>query len=358
METSDSAARASQSRSVHVNGVLYGLRNPEVLLSPLTTQEAVLSSRIEGTQATLGDVLKFEAGESPAQESRATDVQEILNYREALFAAQDELKARPFNLNLLLKLHSILLDSVRGRDKGRGEFRKLQNWIGAPESSIEQAHFVPPDPLSLLRHLDTWEKYYHAEEADPLAQLAVVHAQFEIIHPFLDGNGRLGRILIPLFLCEKGLLSRPVFYLSAYIDQHRDEYVARLRALGRRRGAWNEWVEFFLIAVTRQAEANANAARQILGLYDRLKDEVLQLTNSRFAVPMLDVLFERPILSPSAFDGRSGIPTKPAVMSFLEILKKAGILSVIIEASGRRSQVLAFDELLTICENPATAACE
>ena len=335
------------------NGVLYGLRNPDVLLAPLTTQEAVLSSRIEGTQATLGDVLKFEVGESPQQESRVFDIQEILNYRQALLRAQEELERRPFNLNLLLELHGILLDSVRGRDKGRGRFRTTQNWIGSPGCAIEQADFVPPAPLDVKKHLHAWEKYYHSDSPDLLVQLAVVHAQFEIIHPFVDGNGRLGRILIPLFLHEKNLLKQPVFYLSSYIDAHRDEYAGRLRALGRRRNAWNEWIEFFLLAVTRQAEVNTAVARQIIQLYERMKLQVIQLTNSKFAVPILDVLFERPMLTPGEFENRPGLPSKPMVMSILEKLRTAGILSVIREPSGRRAQILLFDELFNLCETSA-----
>lgn len=185
------------------DGALYGLPNPEVLLSPLTTQEAVLSSRIEGTQATLGEVLKYDAGEEPQQESKRLDIQEIVNYRHALKVAQEELKTRPFNLNLLLQLHELLLDSARGRNKARGQFRRRQNWIGAPGSTVESADFVPPAPEVLPEHLDNWEKYYHLDRPDPLVQLAILHAQFEILHPFLDGNGRLGRLIVPIFLYEK-----------------------------------------------------------------------------------------------------------------------------------------------------------
>ena len=338
------------------NGVLYGLRNPDVLLSPLTTQEAVLSSRIEGTQATLGDVLKFEAGEAPEQESRTLDIQEILNYRQALLHSQSDLQKRPFNLNLLLELHSILLNSVRGRDKGRGRFRKTQNWIGYAGCPIERADFVPPEPLLVEPNLHQWEKYYHSDEPDLLVQLAVIHAQFEIIHPFVDGNGRLGRMLIPLFLFEKGLLSRPVFYVSAYFDQNREAYVEKLRAIGRRPGAWNDWVEFFLTAVTRQAEANTNSARQIMSLYERLKNEVIAFTNSRFAVPVLDVLFEKPMLTPTEFENRIGLPSKPMLMRLLEKLKDAKILSVIREGSGRRPQILLFNELFELCEGTVNQA--
>lgn len=232
---------ASANRSLaYYDGVLQGVTNPELLLSPMTTQEAVLSSRIEGTQATLGDVLKFEAGEIPNKPERTEDIYEIINYRRALKIAEEELKIRPFTLNLLKNLHTVLLDSVRGRNMGRGEFRRFQNWIGAPGTPIEQAEFVPPAPEQLLRYMGNWEKYYHLERPDSIVQLAVVHAQFEIIHPFLDGNGRLGRMLIPLFLFEKKILSRPLFYLSAYFESHRDVYVERLRMIGQSSGGWND----------------------------------------------------------------------------------------------------------------------
>jgi Fic family protein len=332
------------------NGVLYGLRNPEILLSPLTTQEAVLSSRIEGTQATLREVLKYEAGEAPAQESRVFDIQEILNYRQALSRAERELTTRPFNLNLLLELHRILLDSVRGRDKDRGHFRTSQNWIGSAGCPIEKADFVPPDPALIPHHLDIWEKHYHAETPDFLVQLATLHAQFEIIHPFADGNGRLGRILIPLFLFEKQLLSKPVFYLSSYLERNRDEYIDCLHALGKSRDAWDRWIAFFLIAVTRQAEANLDSACRIIELYERLKPRVITLTHSRFAVPLLDALFERPILSTKMLDEYPGLPSKPMILALLGKLRKEKILSVVREASGRRPQILLFKELFDICE--------
>ena len=332
------------------DGVLYGVPNPEVLLSPLTTQEAVLSSKIEGTQATLGDVLKFDAGEEPRQEARRQDIQEIINYREALRSAERELKTRPFNLNLLLKLHSILLDSVRGRDKGRGKFRTVQNWLGPPGTPIEEAAFIPPPPQALQGLLDNWEKYYHMDRPDPLVQLAVVHAQFEIIHPFVDGNGRLGRILIPLFLAEKELLSQPMFYLSAYLDAHRDQYVATLRALGTHKDSWNNWIKFFLTALIEQAKLNAAKARSIMDLYEKMKTRVIALTHSQFAVPLLDALFEQPILKSSALDGRPGMPSKPMVMALLAKLKQEKILRVIRPGSGRRAQILLFSDLIDLCE--------
>jgi Fic family protein len=334
----------------HYDGVLYGVPNPEVLLAPLTTQEAVLSSKIEGTQATLGEVLKFEAGEQPRDESRGQDIQEIINYRKALRVAEKELKTRPFNLNLLSSLHSILLDSVRGQNQARGKFRTTQNWIGAPGSPIEKAQFVPPQPSLVNGCLDNWEKYYHSDTPDALVQLAIVHAQFEIIHPFLDGNGRIGRILIPLFLSEKTILSRPMFYLSAYLEKHRDEYIERLRAIGRTRAAWNDWIAFFLRALDEQARKNAEKARAIMDLYEEMKQRILAVTHSKFSIPLLDQLFERPIFQSTHLSFESPRPSRQAIFSLLRALRDAGILKVIREGGGRRGQVLALPELVNLCE--------
>ncbi len=333
----------------HYGGILHGLRNPEILLSPLTTQEAVLSSRIEGTRATLGEVLKHEAGEESTDESKRVDILEIINYRRALSAAQEELKTRPFTLNLLLKLHEILLDSVRGKNKARGHFRTSQNFIGAPNSTIEQAKYVPPAP-PITPYLHNWEKYYHLDRPDPLVQLAIVHAQFEIIHPFLDGNGRLGRMLIPLFLYEKKLLSKPMFYISAYLEERRDEYVECLRNLSGPEKDWNLWIGFFLKALIKQAESNSEKAQKIIQLYDKLKEKMIELTHSQYAVPLLDRIVETPIFkSSSVVDGR-GLPSKPMVMTLLAKLKKAGVLKMVREGSGRRAQVLVLAELVNLCE--------
>lgn len=333
------------------DGILQGIPNPEILLSPLTTQEAVLSSKIEGTQATLGEVLKFDAGEAPPEETRRQDIHEIVNYRRALRLAVDSLVKRPFNLNLLLELHGVLLDSVRGKDRQPGRFRTTQNWIGKPGTPIEQAFFVPPNPLALPEYLDNWERYYHLERPDPLAQLAVIHAQFEILHPFSDGNGRLGRMVIPLFLYEKRLLSQPTFYLSEYFEEHRDNYVAHLRPLGREEGAWNRWVQFFLEAITAQAQRNASRVKDILALYNRLKENVIRITHSQYAVPLLDRMFISPIFQPNAIQQQPGMPSKPMVVNMLNRLKSAGILTVVREGSGRRPQVLALTELVELCES-------
>lgn len=335
----------------YYDGTLCGVPNPEILLSPLTTQEAVLSSKIEGTQATLGEVLKFEAGEEPKEESLKLDIQEIINYRRTFNTAEKALENKPFHLNLLLELHHMLLDSVRGRNKARGQFRTTQNWIGAAGSPIEQAEFVPPPPRVLMECLDNWEKYYHENRPDPLVQLAVLHAQFEIIHPFLDGNGRIGRMLIPLFLYEKKLLSRPMFYLSSYLEKHRDTYTTRLRDLGKHTEAWNKWIEFFLTALAEQAHENASKTRAIMDLYSTLKTKVLGLTHSQFAVPLLDQIFKQPLFQSSYINFPTGPkPSRQAVTKLLNIIKTGGILKVLRKGSGRRAQLLALSELINICE--------
>ena len=186
-------------------GILKGIINPLLLLTPLTTKEAVISSKIEGTQATLEEVLEYEASANVTDEKRV-DINEIINYRQAVSYAMEQIKEKPINLNLMKKVHYGLLDSVRGRDKARGEFRIIQTWIGSPGSPIEEASYVPPVPEVVPHAMSNLEHYIHYEEKDKLVQLAILHAQFEIIHPFLDGNGRVGRMLIPLFLVENKLL--------------------------------------------------------------------------------------------------------------------------------------------------------
>lgn len=343
------ALAAANRALAHYDGALLALRNPEILLAPLTTQEAVLSSRIEGTQATFGEVLRAEAGEAPGKPSLELDVFEIVNYRRALRQAERELGSRPFSLNLLKSLHATLLDSVRGANKARGEIRKIQNWIGRPDTPIEAADFVPPGPPGLPRHLDAWERYYHAEAPDALVQLAVIHGQFEFLHPFLDGNGRLGRMLIPLFLYEKKLLTRPVFYLSGYLERHRETYIGRLRALGREAGAWQSWCGFFLEAVAAQAQANAAQVRRVQELYESYKQRAVELTHSEFAVMVVDAIFERPIFSTSQVAERPHMPTRATVGGLLGRLAGGGMLSLVRQGSGRRAQIWSCDELFALC---------
>lgn len=329
------------------DGLVQGLVNPEILLSPLTTQEAVLSSKIEGTQATLDEVLEHEAGQLQ-QGEKAQDVREIINYRTALALAREVVADQPISLWLLRQVHRVLMDSVRGQDKAPGEFRKDQNWIGRPGCPIEEATFVPPNPMVMADYLQAWEAYVQGEDVDVLIQLALVHAQFELIHPFKDGNGRIGRLLIPLFLYQKRVLSSPSFYLSQYLDAHRDAYYDRLQAISRD-GDWNGWVAFFLDAVISQSGDNGDRVRKMLELYERMKLRIVELTHSQHALAALDTLFHRPIFQTSDFVERSAIP-KQTAFPMLRALRGAGILIPVREASGRRAAILAFPELLNIVE--------
>jgi len=258
----------------------------------------------------------------------------------------DELKTRPMNLNLINKVHHILLDSVRGQDKARGEFRRIQNWIGKPGSTVDNAKYVPPEPLIVPDYMSNLEKYIHLNEDDCLVQLAVVHAQFEIIHPYLDGNGRVGRILMPLFLYEKRMLSSPMFYLSAYLESHREEYYSRLQAVSSEND-WLGWITFFLKAIFEQAQVNSTKTKSILDLYDVKKEKVSAITRSRYAIKAVDTLFRSPIFTSTRFIAESKIP-KMTAMRNLQLLEKNKIIRVLQPASGSMPAVYMFSKLLEI----------
>ena len=329
------------------DGLLQGIVNSSVMLSPLTNQEAVLSSRIEGTQATVPQLLEQEAGMAKEGEI-LKDIQEITNYRQALHDAYDYLRERPITLSFIRKLHKILMNSVRGRDKTPGQFRTDQNWIGSHGSPIEEATFVLPSPLQLIDHLEAWQKYLNSNDKDPLLQSAVMHAQFELIHPFKDGNGRIGRILIPLFLYQKEKLSQPMFYLSAYLEAHREEYYSALQNISQH-SDWNGWIIFFLKAIGIQAKTNNNKVQSILKLYNDMKQKIQNITHSQYTVYLLDAIFDRPIFRITDLLKKTNIH-RPTAMSLLRQLKGANILTELMPPRGRRAAVLCFPDLLNITE--------
>lgn len=329
------------------DGMLQAIINPKVLLSPLTTQEAVLSSKIEGTQATIEEVLAFEgADQKPSEPQKEGDIKEILNYRCAMNCAVEELKNRPINLNLVNKIHYILLEGVRGQDKARGQFRKIQNWIGALGTQMEKATYIPPKPENVPDYMGNLEKYIHLPEIDLLVQLAVVHAQFEIVHPYIDGNGRVGRILIPLYLYEKKILSNPMFYLSAYLEAHRTEYYERLNNITKK-GQWTGWILFFLKALIEQAKANTDKAKTVLNLYQVKKEKISELTRSQYAIKVVDSLFKNPIFTTPRFIAESKIP-KESASRIVGNLYRNQVLSLISKGSGRQPSVYIFNKLIEI----------
>ncbi len=332
------------------DGMLAAIPNAHVLLSPLTTQEAVLSSRIEGTQATMGEVLEFEADADQGKLSpdKRDDIHEVLNYRRAMRHAEDMLKDLPLCQRVIKETHRILLDGVRGHGKSSGEYRRIPNWIGPPGCTIEEARFVPISAEKLPDVMGAWEKYLHAAAPDRLVQLAVIHAEFEAMHPFLDGNGRLGRMLVPLFLYQAKLIRQPMFYISAYLESNRDEYYERLLAVSRDND-WSGWCAFFLQVVRIQAEENLVKAQAILDLYNQMKTRFAELTRSQYAIHALDWVFERPIFRSSDFVRTTKIP-KPTAQRILKLLKTEGILREIRPGRGRRAAILIYSELLNIAE--------
>jgi Fic family protein len=333
------------------DGLLQGIPNPAVMLSPLATQEAVLSSKIEGTQATVDEVLEYDAGLLMEGE-KVKDIQEISNYRQALFKARGYLDAYPIRLGFVRELHRILMSSVRGQEKTPGEFRLEQNWIGRPNCPIEQASFVPPNPLQLPDYLQAWERYLDSDDVDFLLQTAVMHAQFELLHPFKDGNGRIGRILIPLFLFQKRSLSQPMFYLSEYLENHRDEYYQRLKTVSGE-DDWDGWIAFFLRATIEQASQNTRRVEAIKKLYDEMKMAIQQSTHSQYSVHLLDAIFSKPIFRTSdlaqQLSADYGIHEKTAP-ALLRQLKDAGILKELQPGSGRRAAILCFPRLINLAE--------
>ena len=330
------------------DGILSAIPNANVLLAPLTTQEAVLSSRIEGTQATLGEVLEFEAGKEALSEEKKADIHEVLNYRLALQNAVKQMETLPLSQRLIRDAHSILMQGVRGRNKAPGEYRRVPNWIGPAGCTIETARFVPPGAERVPEAMSAWERYLHADAPDKLVQLAVLHAEFEAIHPFLDGNGRLGRLLIPLYLVDKKLLSTPNFYISAYFEARRDEYYDRLLAVSRDND-WTGWCVFFLAAIIEQSRSNHSKAKAMLDLYQEKKLWITELTHSQYAIRALDWFFSRPVFKSSDFYTSAGVPV-PTARNILKKVTDNGMFYRLRPGSGRSPTVLMFSQLLNITE--------
>lgn len=337
----------ANSSLAYYNGILNSIPNPAIFLSPLETKEAVLSSRIEGTITTVDEVLKYEVDLKPESINKQEDIIEVLNYRKATRAAKEWLnRDLPFNLTLICAIQNELIDGARGKDKHPGEIRKEQVWIGPKGCSIEKAAYVPPEPLGLKLHLDNLIDFMNLSDQEFLVQAAIMHAQFEIIHPFCDGNGRTGRILIPLFLWRKGLISAPMFYISEFFDENRDQYVDNLRQITNDNN-WERWILFFLQAVHIQAKRNNEKAIQVLQLYKEMRDRIVDLTKSPYALKVLDSLFTAPIMKTADFIKSAELEPKSA-HRIISKLKNEKILTTIQRHSGRTSEILVFDQLYQI----------
>jgi len=268
------------------------LPNPHVLIRPFIRREAVLSSRIEGTQATLGELLAAEAG--AAVERSPDDLREVGNYVKALEFGLNRLKTLPLSLRLVRELHERLMTGVRGGYATPGEFRRSQNWIGRPGETLAQASFVPPPPDALGDHLKHWERFLHERMLPPLVHVALAHYQFEAIHPFLDGNGRVGRLLITLQLCARDVLPAPLLYLSAFFEATRVDYYAGLRGVSEH-GDWEGWVQYFLNGVARQSEDALSRAERINVLITTWREKLAGQAGTRVALKLMEMLEANPL---------------------------------------------------------------
>lgn len=322
------------------------LPNPHLLLRPFVRREAVLSSRIEGTQATLGELLAAEAGavvdRSPA------DLREVGNYVTALEYGIKRLATLPLSLRLIREIHDKLLTGVRGAHLTPGEFRRSQNWIGAPGSTLANAIYVPPPPSELMTCLGAWETFLHDRSLPPLVQVALAHYQFEAIHPFLDGNGRVGRLVITLFLVERQILPTPLLYLSAFFEATRSDYYGGLRGISER-GEWLPWLGYFLNGVARQAEDALGRAERINGLLTKWRTAVAG-ASSKVPVALVDLLAANPFITVNGAAKR----LKVAFTTAQRAVNRLEKLSVVKEVSqAKRDRVYCANALLSILEEPA-----
>ena len=313
------------------------LPNPHLLIRPFLTREALASSRIEGTQASLSDVF-----DAQARNASTGPILEVTNYIEALEHGLDRLATLPVSKRLLREVHAILLANVRGQEKRPGEIRSSQNWIGSADNRPETAVFVPPPPDEMKTSFDLLERYIHEpSQLPPLVEIGMVHYQFETIHPFLDGNGRLGRLLIAFLLVERDLLPQPLLYLSAYFERHRSDYYDRLQAV-RERGEMTQWLDFFLAGVSEQATEAVRCAEELADLREIYR---ARLSGSRSrAIEVVDLVFQYPLL----MTGRVAIEldvTTQSAMNHLRRLQSEGIVDEVSGFPGRSKRWVAREVL-------------
>ena len=327
-------------------GLLAGagewLPNPHLLIRPFIRREAVLSSRIEGTQASVADLVLFEA--SPTA-SAAPDVREVANYVRALESGVQEDRRLPLSLRLIRELHRELMTGVRGAHLTPGEFRTSQNWIGPAGCTLDEATFVPPPPDEMWQALDSFERYLHApSDLPPLIRLALIHYQFEAIHPFLDGNGRVGRLLISVLLHEWEVLPQPLLYLSAYFERSRRDYYDLLLGVTLR-GEWTAWITYFLTGVAEQAEDVVERTRRLFALRERYRAALHSPRSSALPLKLVDYLFEQPAVTIGQARAILDVSPRAARLNILK-LEEAGIIHEFTQRS--RNRIYVAREILDL----------
>ncbi|KRQ86507.1 Adenosine monophosphate-protein transferase SoFic [Caloramator mitchellensis] len=315
--------------------------NPDLLLAPITIKEALQSTKIEGTQTTLDEVLESEADDR----IKSKDVREVLNYYEALNKGRELLNTLPISTRLFKELHKTLLSGdVRGKDRSPGEFRKIQNFIGPEGCSIERATFVPPEPQLVDEYMSNLENYINTDDdMHELIKIAIIHAQFETIHPFLDGNGRIGRILIPLYLYYKGKIYQPNFFISDTLEKDKHKYYKLLNET-RTKNNWNEWIKFFLKAAAEQAEKNIKLIKDVESLYEKQVELATNTVRSTNIIKVVDEIFNRPIFTVKSIKKNTGL-SDSTVRHYLSKLED---INMIYADNSLRDKRYYFYDLLDI----------
>jgi len=330
-----------------LSGLGETLPNPNLLIYPFIRREAVLSSRIEGTQSSLSDLLLFEA----TQVEKRGDVREVQNYVRAVEYGLKRLDELPLSLRFIRELHSILMEGVRGQQAIPGEFRQSQNWIGSAGALLDEATYVPPPVPEMQECLNQLEKFLHAEtRLPPLVEAALVHYQFEAIHPFLDGNGRIGRLLATLLLCQRNVLSKPLLYLSAFFEQHRDEYYDLLLKVSSV-GTWHKWIEFFLRAVAQQSDDAVSRSRRL----QELQHSYARLAREKRLAPtagqLVELVLMKPVISAKTVQESLKV-TAPGARKAINALVEAGILTEVTKR--KRDRAYAANEILKALDGETT----
>ncbi len=338
------AVSAAERSIGRLAGVGQTLPNPHLLIGPFVRREAVLSSRIEGTHATLTDLVLFEQSESVEQD--VPDVREVSNYVRAMEYGLRRQRETGVGLTLIREMHQLLMQDVRGGDKTPGNFRTIQNFIGRT-GRIEEATYVPPSPLDLPVALEAFQEYLRAPSTlPPLVRIALIHYQFEAIHPFNDGNGRIGRLLITLLLCVDSILPMPLLYLSAYLERNRQEYYRRLLAVSQR-GEWKEWIGFILEGVRSEAADAVRRGSALLGLQRQYHAKAQKARASSLVFALIDELFSNPAITVASTAKALKVTARAAAQN-VERLIKLGILQ---EATGRkRGRVFVAREVIKVLE--------
>lgn len=328
-----------------LDGSIQALPKAELFVFMYVRKEAALSSQIEGTQASLDDVLKVEA--QVFDPKRPSDADEILNYVHALNYGLARLEDLPLSLRLIREIHAKLMQGARGQHATPGEFRRSQNWIGAAGATLQDATFVPPPPHELPRLMGDFEKFLHQEDRLPLLiRLGLIHAHFETLHPFLDGNGRMGRLLITFMLCEREVLIKPALYLSHYLKRHRAEYYDRLQAV-RTDGNWEAWLKFFLAGVAEVANEATETARNIVKMREDHRQKLIDTLGKGAGngLRFLESLYQRPIFDVATVASFLSVSNQ-AANNLTDKLESLGLVKEI--TGGKRNRIFSYEPYVNL----------